>query len=94
LYQWERWRFGARYDVLDLFNNEFVLAGSRTDFGRRPWRATGSLEFNPSEFSRIRLQYNYDKSARDIFNPASPSANNEVFLQFIFGIGAHAAHPF
>lgn len=94
LYQWEQWRFGARYDVLDLFKSDFVLAGSRMDFGRRPWRATGSLEFNPSEFSRIRLQYNYDKSARNIFNPASPSTNNEVFLQFIFGIGAHAAHPF
>jgi hypothetical protein len=54
----------------------------------RPWRATGSLEFNPSDFSRIRLQYNHDRSGR------TERTNHEVFLQFTMGIGAHAAHAF
>ena len=45
-------------------------------------------EYNPTEFTRIRLQYNHDESARN------GQSNDEVFLQFIFGIGAHAAHPF
>ena len=65
IYQINRWRFGARYDVLDLFKDDYILAGTDTDFDGKPWRATGMLEFNPTEFSRIRLQYNHDKSARD-----------------------------
>jgi hypothetical protein len=88
LYQMDRWRFGARYDRLSLFKNDYMLAGVSQDFGSNPWRLTGALEFNPSEFTRIRLQYNYDRSGND------GRTNNEVFLQFILGIGAHAAHAF
>jgi uncharacterized coiled-coil protein SlyX len=88
IYQIERWRLGARYDVLDLFKDDYTLAEANTDFGGKPWRATGMLEFNPTEFSRLRLQYNHDKSARD------EKTNNEMLLQLIFGIGAHGAHPF
>ena len=88
LYQLGRWRFGARYDMLELFADSFELAGLQQDLGATPWRATGSIEFNPSEFSRIRLQYNHDRSGRD------GRSNNEAILQFIFGIGAHAAHNF
>jgi len=88
MYQLERWRIGARYDLLDLFKKDYILAGDQTDFGQKPWRASAALEFNPSEFSRLRLQYNYDKSARD------NRTNNEVFLELIFGIGAHGAHAF
>ena len=88
LYQWERWRFGVRYDVLDLFKKEFLLAGNQQNFGNRAWRATGALEFNPSEFSRFRLQYNRDDSA------GNGKINNELFFQVLLGIGAHAAHSF
>ena len=88
LYQWERWRFGVRYDVLDLFKKEYLLAGDQQNFGNRAWRATGALEFNPSEFSRFRLQYNRDDSA------GNGQINNELFFQVLLGIGAHAAHSF
>lgn len=88
LYQWNRWRFGARYDMLALFSDSFKTAGFQQDLGATPWRATASVEFNPSEFSRIRLQYTHDRSARD------GRDNNEWWLQFIFGIGAHASHSF
>jgi len=88
LYQLGRWRLGARYDVLELFQDDFELAGVRQDFGKQPWRATGAVEFNPTEFSRLRLQYNRDDSARN------GSVNNELFLQVLLGIGAHAAHAF
>ena len=88
MYQLERWRIGARYDLLDLFKKDYILSGDQTDFGQKPWRASAALEFNPTEFSRIRLQYNYDKSARD------NKTNNELFLELIFGIGAHGAHAF
>jgi hypothetical protein len=84
----DRWRIGARYDILGIFKDDYILSGTNQDLGPKPWRASGMLEFNPTEFSRIRLQYNYDKSARNGI------ANQEWFLQFIMGIGAHAAHPF
>lgn len=88
LYQIDRWRFGVRYDVLDLFKKEFLLAGVQRNFGNRAWRATGALEFNPTEFSRFRLQYNRDDSA------GNGQINNELYLQMLLGIGAHAAHSF
>lgn len=88
MYQLDRWRIGARYDRLDLFKKDFILSGTRNDFGSNPWRASAAVDFNPSEFSRFRLQYNYDRSAGD------GRVNNEVFLEAIFGIGAHGAHAF
>lgn len=88
VYQFDRWRVGTRYDVLSLFKDNYILAGANQDFGKKPWRASGMLEFNATEFSRIRLQYNHDRSARN------GKTNQELFLQFVFGIGAHGAHPF
>jgi len=88
LYQIDRWRIGARYDVLSIFKDTYKLAGEEEDFGDNPYRLTGSLEFNPTEFSRLRLQYTYDKSA------GNGKENNEIFLQLILGIGAHGAHSF
>jgi hypothetical protein len=88
LYQLGRWRVGARYDMLGIFTDNYDLSDSNTDFGRRPYRLTGALEFNPTEFSRIRLQYNYDQSTRN------DRLNNEILLQIILAIGAHGAHPF
>ncbi|MCM8759678.1 MAG: hypothetical protein NC906_07930 [Candidatus Omnitrophica bacterium] len=88
IYQTGRWGFGARYDLLEPFKDTFKLDGVQTSFGDKPWRASAMVEFNPSEFSKIRLQYNYDRSSR------ANITNNEVFLQFIGGVGAHAAHTF
>ena len=88
LYQVDRWRFGARYDRLGIFKNDFQVAGTNQGFGANPWRASAALELNLSEFSRLRLQYNYDRSGGD------GRTNNEFYLQLILGIGAHAAHSF
>jgi hypothetical protein len=88
IYQLGRWRLGARYDMLGLFSDSFKQAGVQQPLGPTPWRATGAIEFNPSEFTRIRLQYNHDASNR------FGSNNDEAILQFLFGIGAHAAHNF
>lgn len=62
----------------------------------KPWRLTGALEFNPSEFSRIRLQYNYDRSGGDgsAYGGPATGTNHEIFLQLILGIGAHGTHAF
>jgi hypothetical protein len=88
LYRCGRWRVGARYDILELFADTFERAGVQDQFSGKPWRATGSLEFSPTEFSTIRAQFTSDHSARDA------RVNNEGILQFIFTIGAHPAHMF
>jgi hypothetical protein len=88
LYRYGRWRVGARYDILELFADTFERAGVQDQFSGKPWRATGALEFSPTEFSTIRAQFTSDHSARDA------RVNNEGILQFIFTIGAHPAHSF
>lgn len=88
LYKTGRWRLGARYDALDVFQNDYVLSGTGQVFDKDPWRATAAIEYNPTEFSRLRLQYNHDKTAR------TAEVNHEVYLQIVLGIGAHSAHPF
>ncbi len=50
-------------------------------------RYAAMLTFNPSEFSRIRLQYEFD-------DPDFSDSFHAVFLQFEYSIGAHGAHPF
>jgi len=76
------------YDMLELFADSCKRDGLEQELGDTPWRATGAIEFNPSEFTRIRLQYNHDESGRDGLS------NDEAILQFLFGIGAHAGHSF
>jgi ABC-type Mn2+/Zn2+ transport system permease subunit len=76
-----RWVTGLRYDWFD--------GGDTSDPLRDPrerWAA--NLTFYPSEFSKFRLQYNYDSPRfldRDI---------SSVLLQFEFLYGAHMGHKF
>jgi hypothetical protein len=53
------------------------------------------VEYNPTEFSRIRLQYTFDRSRSDnMSNPADRVAIHEVSLQVNHAIGVHGAHSF
>jgi hypothetical protein len=45
------------------------------------------FDWNPSEFTRIRLQYAQDTARRDI-------TDNQFFIQYIYSLGAHGAHKF
>ena len=51
------------------------------------WRISPALTYYPSEFSKIRLQYNYDD--RD-----NVGMDHSVWIQFEFLLGAHSAHKF
>lgn len=51
------------------------------------WRISPNVTWYPSEFSKLRLQYNYND--RDQIG-----ADHSVWLQFEFLLGAHAAHKF
>jgi len=50
-------------------------------------RVSPNLTFYPTEFSKIRLQYNYDHIQQW-------GDEHSVWLQFEFLLGAHAAHKF
>jgi hypothetical protein len=45
------------------------------------------FDYNPSEFSRVRLQFAQDKSRQN-------AIDNQIVLQYIFSLGAHGAHKF
>ena len=90
-----QWRAGYRYDRLGagttsigLVNSGALAAG---DFpilsAYTPTRSTFMVDWSPSEFSRVRLQF-----ARDRSQPGS--ADSQVFLQYIMSLGAHGAHKF
>jgi hypothetical protein len=53
----------------------------------RAYRISPMLTFSPSEFSRIKLQYDY-------LNQNYGPNQNAIFLQFLYAIGAHGAHPY
>ena len=90
-----RWRVGLRYDQLDSGSTGIGLVAPRAltaaDFPllapNRPKRATAMIDFSPSEFSRLRLQY-----ARDEARFAEP--DGQVVLQYLMSLGAHGAHKF
>jgi hypothetical protein len=90
-----QWRFGYRYDRLDSGTTNIGLVDSRAlraaDFpilgGYNPKRNTVMVDWNPSEFSRIRLQF-----ARDYSRLGQP--DNQMLLQYIVSLGAHGAHKF
>jgi hypothetical protein len=88
-----RWRAGLRYDRLDSGNPRYrPLEIGVVDFGQiaalHPERLSAMLDWNPSEFTRIRAQYDFDDARDD-------GPRDRVFrLQYLFGIGAHGAHKY
>ena len=78
----KRWVAGLRGDYVDGEK----YADNPLSYER--WRLSPNLTFYPSEFSKIRLQYNYD----DILE--NDSTEHSVFLQFEFLLGSHGAHKF
>ena len=77
------WRVGARTDRLDLGTVPALPAGDHYV----PRRQSLMVDFNPSEFSRIRLQL-----ARDESRQGAP--DTQVMLQFQTSLGAHGAHAY
>lgn len=86
-----RWRAGYRYDRLNRGDMDFLGAdigltiASLGDY--TPRRHSVMLDYNPSEFSRLRLQFARDESMREV-------RDDQVTLQYIHSLGAHGAHKF
>jgi len=84
------WRTAVRYDRassnnvgsdIDVLDEVGLLSNAHT-----PQRSSVMLEWLPSEYSRIRLQYNHDQ--------ASVNTDEQVFVQYTFSMGAHGAHQY
>jgi hypothetical protein len=91
------WRAGYRYDRLEhgtvtsgIVENALGPAAADlplllSDY--KPTRNTLMVDYSPSEFSRIRLQYASDKSIQGV-------SDHQLVLQYIHSLGAHGAHRF
>ena len=85
-----RWRAGLRYDQLNPGNAQIGASNAASvinSYGYTPTRNTLMLDYNPSEFSRLRMQVAQDKSRQGL-------TDNQLFLQYIMSLGAHGAHQF
>lgn len=81
----QRWRTGIRYDLLN--KNEVNRQKRPEDLDRY----TFMVDFTPSEWARIRFQYNYDRSK---FIENKRKETTEFIIEFNIAIGAHGAHKF
>ena len=90
-----QWRFGVRYDKLYSGTPSLSSIADGTlradDFSKllsyNPARSTAMIDYSPSEFSRLRLQF-----ARDQSRPGA--IDHQLFLQYIMSLGVHGAHAF
>lgn len=80
------WRVGLRHDVADADNGPDLAGTLLEDPGRTPRRESAMLDWSPSEFSRLRLQYTHDRVLSE--------SDEQWYLQYIMSIGAHGAHQF
>lgn len=91
-----RWRVGLRYDSLDSGSPRIGLVTSGllppeafpALLSGDPERLSIMLDWNPSEFSRLRAQYDWDDARAE-------GDRDRIFrLQYLYGIGAHGAHKY
>ncbi len=72
------WRVGVRTER---------LSPDAADSAYKPSKNSLMIDFNPSEFSRVRLQFARDKAREG-------AADNQLFLQYQMSLGAHGAHSY
>lgn len=89
----QQWRTGVRADVMGLNQNmgQDLNQDSDPQATTAQTRYTALLEYYPSEFSRLRLQYNLDATGFDL---QSQAPVQELFLNLNLVMGAHGAHVF
>lgn len=82
-----QWRVGLRYAGLQSDGVSGPLLGSALDdFGHSPSTITGLVEYDTSEFGRLRVQYTHDDSDLE--------SNSQITAGYTVIIGPHGAHRF
>ncbi|HSR73213.1 MAG TPA: hypothetical protein VLL31_00080 [Sulfurovum sp.] len=91
VYQHDRYiKTGVRYSAIS--KNDITLDAQDEDVPDDISVLSAMAEYNFSEFSRVRLQYNHDAS---LYTEDEIKNNKDEFIvQFTYAIGAHGAHPF
>ena len=82
------WRVGLRYDRLDIGDVDASTNAANLylpDY--TPTRATLMVDWSPSEFSRIRLQFAQDKARYGL-------TDNQFLIQYQMSLGSHGAHSY
>ena len=82
------WVAGVRGDYLHMQESAFTDDDTRQSRSR----LSANLTWYPTEFSKIRLQYNHDFLEENDF--LASRGVDSIFLQFEFILGAHGAHKF
>lgn len=88
------WSAGVRYGYGGADGPNYDPTGARTSRNNDPYRSTRHrvspvLFYDPTEFSRLRLQYNYDHAKNLSGNDA-----HTVWLGLEISIGAHPVHSY
>ena len=82
-----QWSAGLRYAQVNASGVSPLLAGTvLDDLGHTPKAETALLEYDTSEFGRIRLQYTHDNSG--------VKSNDELLMQYTVIFGPHGAHRY
>jgi hypothetical protein len=81
-----RWRVGMRYDRLEASNTVVIVGVNPLSITHDPSRVSVMSDFSNSEFSRLRLQINRDRSGSE--------PDNQIVFQYLMSLGAHGAHRF
>ena len=86
----QHWSFGIRHGELDSDNtgsDSAVLENTGlANSDHKPYRNSAMVQWKPSEFSRIRLQYNDDHITTE--------SDRAIMMQYTFALGSHGAHQF
>ena len=82
------WSTGLRGDYVHMQSSDITDDPQR----QSRCRLSADLTWHPSEFSKLRLQYNYDMLKSTNFVPSSDV--NSLFLMYEFSLGAHGAHKY
>ena len=82
------WRLGLRAERLNPGTPDFGLnAAGFAASAYQPRKNTVMLDYSPSEFSRIRLQFAKDRSREG-------APDKQLFLQYQMSLGAHGGHAY
>jgi hypothetical protein len=82
------WAMGLRVEHASA-NNGDLLSHNNDPFRDNRWRFSPLVSFYPSEFSRLRLQYNLDHASS-----FDDDTNHTVWAGIEFLFGAHPAHAY
>lgn len=85
----QQWRTGVRLDLLT--QNQTISAGTSSNGPSMLPRYAAMVEYLPSEFTRLRLQYELDQSR---FADGAGQSVHGLYLNLNLAMGAHGAHQF